>query len=104
MQSSKHEQIRYFNHSSLTLLANICSITIAAALLTVPIVVLYFVTDPDARLGLVILFIVLFAIGLSISTSATRDAIFAACAAYTAVLVVFVSGDLANTKVDGKDA
>ena len=66
-------------------------------LLTCPIIVLYFVTNPHARLGLVIAFIVLFALGLSLSTSASRDNIFAATAAYSAVLVVFVSGDLANS-------
>lgn len=73
------------------------SVIIAAILLTCPIVVLYFVTNPNARLGLVIAFILLFALGLSLSTSANRDSIFAATAAYAAVLVVFVSGDLANS-------
>lgn len=73
------------------------SITIAAFLLTCPIVILYFVTNPNARLGLVITFIVLFALGLSLSTSANRDSIFGATAAYAAVLVVFVSGNLANS-------
>jgi uncharacterized membrane protein YqjE len=74
------------------------SVTIAAFLLACPIVVLYFVTNPNARLALVITFIVFFALGLSVTTSANRDAIFAATAAYAAVLVVFVSGDLANAK------
>jgi Na+/citrate or Na+/malate symporter len=74
------------------------SVTIAAFLLACPIVILYFVTNPDARLALVITFIVFFALGISVTTSANRDAIFAATAAYAAVLVVFVSGDLANTK------
>lgn len=72
------------------------SVTIASFLLTCPIIVLYFVTNPNARLALVILFILIFALGISVSTSANRDAIFAATAAYSAVLVVFVSGDLAN--------
>lgn len=52
---------------------------------------------PNARLALVITFILTFAVGVSFSTSANRDAIFAATAAYSAVLVVFVSGDLANS-------
>ena len=67
-------------------------------LLVVPILVLYFVINPNARLALTITFIIAFAIGLSATTSANRDAIFAATAAYSAVLVVFVSGDLANAK------
>jgi hypothetical protein len=39
-------------------------------------------------------FILLFAVSMRISTTATRDSIFAATAAYAAVLIVFVSGDL----------
>lgn len=72
------------------------STAIAAILLIGSILTLYFVTNPDARLALVISFIVLFALGLSLSTAATRDSIFAATAAYAAVLVVFVSGNLGN--------
>lgn len=95
-----HARVYYFKASSLALLANICGICIAASLLIGPIIVLYFVTDPDARLALVVVFIILFGIGLGLSTGATRDAIFAATAAYTAVLVVFVSGDLGKARID----
>jgi MFS superfamily sulfate permease-like transporter len=70
-------------------------------LLIGPILALYFITDPDARLGLVIAFIVLFAAALAVSTGASRDSIFGATAAYTAVLVVFVSGDLGNANAKG---
>ncbi|KAK5725194.1 hypothetical protein LTR17_013146 [Elasticomyces elasticus] len=56
------------------------------------ILALYFVTSPDARLGIVLGFIVMFAIGLSVSTSASRDAVFAATAAYSVVLIVYMSG------------
>ena len=72
--------------------------SVAYVLPVVTILVLYFVKQPNARLALVICFILVFALGLSLSTSANRDAIFAATAAYSAVLVVFVSGDLANAK------
>lgn len=75
---------------------NICSIGIAAILLIGSILALYFVENQDARLSLVIIFIVLFAIGLSISTGCSRDSLFAATAAYAAVLVVFVSGNLSR--------
>lgn len=96
--------MQYFQAHSLALLANIVGISVAALLLIGPIIVLYFVTDPDARLALVVAFIVLFAIGLGVSTGATRDAIFAATAAYTAVLVVFVSGDLGKARAADKHA
>lgn len=57
---------------------------------------LYFVHDSDARLGIVLGFIVLFALGLSLTTSANGDAVFAATAAYAAVLIVYISGDAVN--------
>jgi hypothetical protein len=62
------------------------------------ILALYFFTDRDARLGLVIAFVVLFAISLSICTGASRDSIFAGTAAYAAVLIVFVSGNLSDRR------
>ncbi|KAK5698611.1 hypothetical protein LTR97_006257 [Elasticomyces elasticus] len=85
-------QTRYFPEQTLTFLVNICSTAIAATLLIGSILALYFVTSPDARLGIVLAFIVLFAVGLSVSTSASRDAVFAATAAYSAVLIVYISG------------
>ncbi|KAK4963728.1 hypothetical protein LTR10_001359 [Elasticomyces elasticus] len=85
-------QTRYFPEQTLTFLVNICSTAIAATLLIGSILALYFVTSPDARLGIVLAFIVLFALGLSVSTSASRDAVFAATAAYSAVLIVYISG------------
>jgi hypothetical protein len=96
-----NDQIRHFEQRSLTWLVTFCSIVIATILLIGPILILYFVTDPDTRLGLVVLFIVLFAGGIAVSTGASRDSIFGATAAYTAVLVVFVSGDLGNAKSRG---
>ena len=97
---SPHEwdRFRHFKDRRLSWVVTSLSIAIATFLLVVPIIVLYFVTNPNARLALTITFIIAFAIGLSATTSANRDAIFAATAAYSAVLVVFVSGDLANAK------
>jgi VIT1/CCC1 family predicted Fe2+/Mn2+ transporter len=97
---SPHEwdQFRHFKDRRLSWVVTSLSVAIATFLLIIPIIVLYFVTHPSARLALTITFIVAFAIGLSATTSAKRDAIFAATAAYSAVLVVFVSGDLANAK------
>ena len=88
----------HFELKSLRLAVNIISTAVAALLLIGSILALYFVKKPDSKLGLVILFIVLFAIGLGLTTSASRDSIFAATAAYAAVLVVFVSGNLGNAR------
>ena len=74
------------------------SLSIAAVLLAGSAVTLYSVHQRDTRLGLLIGFIILFALGILVSTSASRDSIFAATAAYAAVLVVFVSGDLGNAR------
>jgi hypothetical protein len=98
LSSHEWDKFRYFEERRLGWLVSSLSILIATVLLACPIVILYFVTEPNARLGLVITFIVIFTLGLSLTTSANRDTIFAAAAAYSAVLVVFVSGDLANTK------
>lgn len=92
--SETSSSARYFHERSLTWLVNALSTTIAAVLLLGSILPLHFIKNPDVSLALVIVFIVLFAIGLSISTSASRDSVFAATAAYAAVLVVFVSGNL----------
>lgn len=78
------------------MIASVLSTAVASVLLIGPILILYFVTSPNARLTLVITFIALFALGLSFTTGATRDSIFAATAEYAAVLVVFVSGNLGN--------
>jgi hypothetical protein len=64
------------------------------------IVHLYFVRSPSAKLGLVAMYALLFALSVAFCTNAKRVEVFAATAAYSAVLVVFVSGDLggANTE------
>ncbi|KAK5119305.1 hypothetical protein LTR85_007661 [Meristemomyces frigidus] len=90
--AEQDSRTRHFEERSLTWLVSICSTTIAATLLIGSILALYFVTSPDARLGIVLAFIVLFALGLSTTTHASRDAIFAATAAYAAVLIVYISG------------
>jgi hypothetical protein len=70
-------------------------------LLVVPILALNFTSSPSARLGIVIAFILLFAIGLSLSTGVSRDTIFGATATYSAVLVVYVSGNLGDVGSPG---
>lgn len=91
-----HDKARSFEERSLVYLVRFCSTAIAAVLLIGSILALYFVTNQDARLALVIAFVIMFAIGLSICTGATRDSIFAGTAAYAAVLIVFVSGNLGD--------
>ncbi|KAK6430371.1 hypothetical protein LTR95_013475 [Oleoguttula sp. CCFEE 5521] len=95
---SPHEwdRTRHFDGRKVVLLVSALSTMIASALLVAPVLALYFVMNPGARLALVIVFILLFSLAMSLATNASRDSIFAATAAYSAVLVVFVSGNLAN--------
>ncbi|KAF2828506.1 hypothetical protein CC86DRAFT_437849 [Ophiobolus disseminans] len=74
------------------------STLLAAVLLIGAIVILYKVHSPDWRLGLIATFTTLFAGSVGLLTNARRAELFAATAAYAAVLVVFVSGDLGNNQ------
>ncbi|KAF2866287.1 hypothetical protein BDV95DRAFT_598925 [Massariosphaeria phaeospora] len=61
----------------------------AAALLIGAIVSLYAVASPKKKLGIIAVFTRLFATNIGILTNARRAELFAACAGYAAVLVVF---------------
>jgi len=78
------------------------SIFTATILIVGPILALNFTNNPNARLGIAIAFIALFATGLGVSTGVSRDTIFVATATYSAVLVVYVSGNLGD--VGGPDS
>lgn len=64
------------------------------------IVGLYWVRNPNAKLGIVSGLTVAFAGTLALFTNARRQDVFASTAAYAAVLVVFVSGNLATGTSD----
>ena len=60
---------------------------LAAILLIGAIVNLYYVSSPKAKLGLVAMYTALFALSVALLTTAKRAEVFAAAAAYAAVLV-----------------
>jgi hypothetical protein len=74
------------------------SILCAAVLLAVAIVSLYIVNNPTAKLGMVAAYTVLFALSIALLTNARRAEIYGATAAYAAVLVVFISGNLGSSQ------
>jgi hypothetical protein len=74
------------------------SLTSAAILLISAILSLHFVTSSSAKLGLVGMYTLLFAFSVALLTNAKRAEVFATTAAYAAVLVVFVSGDLGGSR------
>lgn len=65
-------------------------------LMVLPVVALYEMSDvgsatPFEAIGVLIVFTLLFGGAMSSMTRATRQELFAACAAYCAVLVVFIN-------------
>ncbi|GAP91663.1 putative chorismate mutase [Rosellinia necatrix] len=90
-------QIRRFDERSVSVAVNVVTILVAAVFLGGSIAGFYYVRDDAARLGMIAGFTSLFALSVALITNARRAEIFAATAAYAAVLVVFVSGDLSNS-------
>lgn len=93
-RNASSKEVKYYSEDTVHKVIAGVSIIMAALLLEGAILALYFVTDPHIRLGLIALFMMLFALGIGLLSNAKRSEMFAATAAYAAVLVVFVSGNL----------
>jgi hypothetical protein len=86
----------FFPERHVELVVTIINATFAMVLLIGAILSLYFVTGSMARLGLIAFFMILFAFGVGLLTNARRVELLTVTAAYGAVLVVFVTSNLAN--------
>ncbi|KAF2117279.1 hypothetical protein BDV96DRAFT_23373 [Lophiotrema nucula] len=95
-KATASDDTRYFPEHRITVFVTILSTVVAAMLLVGAIVNLYVVKSQKWRLGLIAIYTALFATTVALLTSARRAEVFAATAAYSAVLVVFVSGNLGN--------
>jgi hypothetical protein len=84
-------QFKRFKETSIARTVNVVTILVAAIFLIGTIVGFYFVQRPAVKLGMIAAFATAFAGCLGLITNARRVEIFAATAAYAAVLVVFVS-------------
>lgn len=73
------------------------NVVLVAAILFGAIYNLYYVKDEQKRLGLVAGYTIAFAACVGLVSKARTSEVFAACAAYAAVLVVFVSGGLGSS-------
>lgn len=91
-------QIKYYSYERVRFTTLLITTLAAAILLFTPIFTLYktSASRPSLTLGLIAMFTIIFAGSLAVLTTASRSEIFAACAAYSAVLVVFISGDFAS--------
>jgi hypothetical protein len=91
----------YISEYSISYFVVIFSTVLAAIMLFGAIISLYIVKNPHALLGMLSGWTVLFAACVGLLTNARRDQIFGATAAYAAVLVVFVSGNLGGAPTAG---
>ncbi|KAI6755499.1 hypothetical protein HG531_004605 [Fusarium graminearum] len=88
--------IAYASGKKISTFISYISTVLAAVLLIGAIVILYNINSDNLKLGLIALFTVLFSASVGLLTNAKRAEVFGATAAYAAVLVVFVSGDLGS--------
>ncbi|PHH87375.1 hypothetical protein CDD83_8962 [Cordyceps sp. RAO-2017] len=93
-----HHLIGRFNEQSISVAVGVITILVAAVLLVGSIISLYFVSSNAAKLGMVAAFTAAFALSVGLTTNGSRAEIFAATAAYAAVLVVFVSGNITGSQ------
>jgi hypothetical protein len=92
----KNSNVEYFSSGRISVVVNMITVLLAATLLFGAIYNLYYVQRDQVKLGLIAVYTFAFALSISLITNARRAEIFGACAAYAAVLVVFVSGGLGN--------
>ncbi|KAK4955899.1 hypothetical protein LTR10_006838 [Elasticomyces elasticus] len=94
---TNNPHIHYYAPHRVDMLVNLIITAVIFVLLIVPVVLMYKLSDlaqeasPFEALGILIMFTLLFGLAMSSLTTAKRQELFAASAAYCAVLVVFVS-------------
>jgi hypothetical protein len=93
--------VEYFSARRISTAVNVITVLLAAALLFGAIYNLYYVRRNQIKLGLIAVYTLAFALSISLISNARRAEVFGACAAYAAVLVVFVSGNLGSTNEPG---
>ena len=90
-------RLAYTSERRIHAVVAVLNVIVAAVLLFGAILNLYYVTDEQKRLGLIAGYTIAFAVCVGLVTKAKTHEVFAATAAYAAVLVVFVSGDLGRS-------
>ncbi|EXJ77374.1 hypothetical protein A1O3_09600 [Capronia epimyces CBS 606.96] len=98
---SPDDPLSYYSERRLHACVAIIYIILASGLLFGAMFNLYFVGSNPKRLGLIAGYTVVFALCVGFLSNARRAEIFGACAAYAAVLVVFVSGGLSCGAASG---
>lgn len=91
---SNGSSLAYMSGRRISIAVGFINVLLASAFLFGAIYNLYYVNQDQIKLGLIAGYTIAFALCISLVTNAKRSEIFGACAAYAAVLVVFVSGNL----------
>jgi len=108
VKNGDDKHVHYYSQSRVGKLVGIIITLIIFILLILPVVIMYKLTSIGERnsafdaVGVLVVFTLLFSAAMSLLTKAQRHELFAASAAYSAVLVVFISNF--NTDAGGLDA
>lgn len=97
-------KVASFSDDRIRRTVGVISVCIAAALLYGAILNFYYVRDEQAVLGLIAVWTIAFALCVGLLTNAKRSEIFAACSAYAAVIVVFISNPLGTANGGGQSS
>lgn len=97
----RDSRLVYISTRRIAVVVSFINVLLAAVFLFGAIYNLYYVEQDKIKLGLIAGYTTAFAFCVSLVTSAKRPEIFGACAAYAAVLVVFVSGSLGSNSSSG---
>lgn len=96
-EKSSNKDIHYYSPKRVDALVNLIITIVIFILLVLPVIILYKITNFAAKqsaldaIGVLIVFTSVFGMAISALTTARRQELFGACAAYCAVLVVFIS-------------
>lgn len=96
-EKTSDEDVHYYAPERVDKLVNVIITAVIFVLLILPVVAMYELSSVSQRaspfeaIGILIVFTLLFGMAMSSLTRATRQELFAASAAYCAVLVVFIS-------------
>jgi len=105
LRKTKDEDVHYYSRSRVELFVGLLITSIIFVLLVAPVVIMYKMTSLNhsqhstfSAIGVLIVFTLLFSGAMGTLTVARRHEIFAASAAYCAVLVVFISNFGSSTQ------
>lgn len=93
----KSRSLLYLSNSRISRAVTVFEALLAAGFLFGAIYNLYYVRSEEKRLAIIAGYMIAFSICVGSLTKANKAHTFAACAAYAAVLVVFVAGDIVNS-------